>query len=193
MQNPTPKSPERAFALQKYLLLHSQHDALQKHLDQITSIPPASLTTVHTSSSVSPRLRHSSLSSLSTSPDNDSVSSSDYLTSTPPQPMSHHHHRSSSTIRPSRPPMIKRRSSLPTVIDESILEVIEEDETKLKDVNQQIKGTLTELLNCESVRADKRYRMWVQSRLMDAERELTRARKGSCSRRRSVDIGALRL
>jgi len=43
---------------------------------------------------------------------------------------------------------------------------------KLKNVNQQIKSTLTDLLNCESVRRDQRYRMWVQTRLMDAEKEL---------------------
>jgi len=72
------------------------------------------------------------------------------------------------------------------------LGAIEEDEHKLQDVNLQIKSTLTELLNCESVRGDGRYRMWVQTRLMDAERELTKARKGSCGRRKSVDVGSLR-
>lgn len=82
---------------------------------------------------------------------------------------------------------------MPTVVDESILDEIEEDEGKLNDVNLQIKGTLTELLNCESVRADRRYRMWVQTRLMDAERELTKAKKGSCERRMSVDVGRLRM
>jgi hypothetical protein len=65
---------------------------------------------------------------------------------------------------------------------------IEEDETKLKMVNQQIKSTLTELLNCESVRGDRRYRMWVQTRLMDAERELKRDRARSCDERR-VSLG----
>lgn len=82
-----------------------------------------------------------------------------------------------------------RRSSLPTVLDESILEEIEEDEHKLKDVNLQIKSTLTELLNCESVRTDRKYRMWVQTRLMDAEQELKSSRTKSCERRRSEDVG----
>jgi len=63
---------------------------------------------------------------------------------------------------------------------------IEQDEIKLKMVNQQIKSTLTELLNCESVRGDRRYRMWVQTRLMDAERELKRERTRSCERRVSL-------
>jgi hypothetical protein len=61
---------------------------------------------------------------------------------------------------------------------------IEQDETKLKMVNQQIKSTLTELLNCESVRGDRRYRMWVQTRLMDAEKELKRERTRGCDERR---------
>jgi len=65
---------------------------------------------------------------------------------------------------------------------------IEQDEVKLKSVNQQIKSTLTELLNCESVRGDRRYRMWVQTRLMDAERELKGGRSRSCERRRSEDM-----
>ena len=73
------------------------------------------------------------------------------------------------------------------MVDESILDEIEEDQTKMRDVNLQIKSTLTELLNCESVRNDGRYRLWVQTRLMDAEREL----RGARSRRRSVDIPAM--
>jgi hypothetical protein len=88
--------------------------------------------------------------------------------------------------------MRTRRSSLPTVIDESILGEIEQDETKLKDVNQQIKSTLTELLNCESVRGDRRYRMWIQTRLMDAEKELKKNRNKSRSdQRRSEDASGM--
>lgn len=70
---------------------------------------------------------------------------------------------------------------------------IEEDENKLKDVNLQIKSTLTELLNCESVRNDRKYRMWIQTRLMDAEKELKVSRTRSCERRRSDDLGGMML
>jgi len=63
-----------------------------------------------------------------------------------------------------------------------------EDEQKLLNVNQQIKTTLTELLNCESVRGDRKYRMWIQSRLMDAEKELKMRRTTALGRRRSVDF-----
>jgi len=179
--NPTQKSSERAFTLQKYLLLHSQHDALQKHLDHIT---PSLPTEAPSSSPFTPnQSRHSSVSS---SPGSDE---STYLSS-PPQAI-RHHHRSGST--PTTQPIERRnrRHSLPAVVDESVKEEIQEDETKLKHVNQQIKSTLTELLNCESVRSDRQYRMWVQTRLMDAEKELKGSRSRSCERRRSEDVSAM--
>lgn len=89
--------------------------------------------------------------------------------------------------------MIKRRSSLPAIIDENeILSSLEQEETKLHDVNEQIKCTLTELLNCESVRTDGRYRMWVQQRLMNTERELKGDRMKGCEKRRRMsDAGGL--
>jgi hypothetical protein len=83
-----------------------------------------------------------------------------------------------------------RRSSLPTVIDKSILGEIEVDENKLQNVNEQIKCILTDLLNCEGVRGDGRYRMWVQTRLMGAEKELTGSRSRTCERRMEDILGA---
>ncbi|TVY22914.1 hypothetical protein LHYA1_G008120 [Lachnellula hyalina] len=183
--DPTQKSPERAFALQKYLLLHSQHDALQKHLSQIsTSLPEAP------SSSPEPspdRYRQGSISSSA-------GSDSSYLSSSPPE-CARHHHRSGSIQfpQPQRPVLKTRRSSLPTVVTESLLGEIEEDEIKLKDVNQQIKSTLTALLNCESVRGDRRYRNWIQTRLMDTEQELKKSRCQSRNRRSGDDSNGMTL
>jgi len=188
--NPTQISPERAFALQKYLLLHSQHDALQKHLESISQP-----TTTTTSVSSSPP--------MSTSP-----------TSPAPFSTSHHgqrqHRRASSTSyttpsispiaelpptassQPTKPALRQRRSSLPPTLSLSpSLSEIEEEELKLMNVNQQIKATLTELLNCESVRKDRRYMMWIQTRLMDVERELKVSRSRSRNRRRSIDVGSV--
>ncbi|KAK0859594.1 hypothetical protein LTS02_009117 [Friedmanniomyces endolithicus] len=51
------------------------------------------------------------------------------------------------------------------------------DESKLYDVNHNIKSALTELLNCEAVRHDHTMRLWVQTRLLDAEQELKRQRR----------------
>lgn len=179
--NTSQKSPERAFALQKYLLLHSQHDALQKHLTGISATSPTSSTSPTRSPS------RTQFSSLSSSPES---RNEQFLSS--PQTVIPHHRRSGSMPRHhQRPAFRTRRSSLPTVFDESILGEIEEDENKLKDVNLQIKSTLTELLNCESVRSDRKYRMWVQTRLMDAEQELKNSRTMSCERRRSQDMGGM--
>ncbi|QSZ32865.1 hypothetical protein DSL72_002445 [Monilinia vaccinii-corymbosi] len=174
--NPTKKSPERAFALQRYLLLHSQHDALQKHLNQVTGSIPESPTDRHRNSSVS----------------SSSSNDSDAPLSPLSQPITNIRSR-----RDSLPPSFRhmqnvhrehRINSLPVIVDESMVEVIEEDEKKLKNVNQQIKTTLTDLLNCESVRGDIRYRTWVQTRLMDTERELKESRSKTCERRRSEDM-----
>lgn len=61
------------------------------------------------------------------------------------------------------------------------------DEEQLREVNLQIKTTLTELLNCNQARHDEQYRAWVQSRLMEAEREL----KGLRCRRKSIDTACV--
>jgi len=59
-----------------------------------------------------------------------------------------------------------------------------EESQKLYEINQQIKATLTELLNTDSVKADDKFRVWLQGRLMDAEVEMRRQR-----RRRSTSNG----
>jgi hypothetical protein len=45
------------------------------------------------------------------------------------------------------------------------------------EINHQMKATLTELLNTESVRSDEKYRAWIQERLMDAEQKCRRQRR----------------
>ncbi|KAL3422538.1 hypothetical protein PVAG01_06694 [Phlyctema vagabunda] len=175
MSNPVQKSPERAFALQKYLLLHSQHDALQRHLNEIMpSDPDAS----DTSPDESPdRMRGGSFSSSNSSEDSFAFSS----------PSFRRHVRGGSIAGLTQATPRSRRFSMPATVDQTTLGLIDEDETKLKNVNQQIKTTLTELLNCESVKNDKRYRMWVQTRLLDTEKELKGCKTRSCERRRSED------
>lgn len=176
--NPLQKSPERAFALQKYLLLHSQQDSLHQNLKNLTeshelpSEPNAyrrhsrSGSSASSSQSLSPSFgahRHSSLSS-STSISPISEVSDDF-----------------SMERPVRPSLGRpRRSSLPATMstfDASLMNEVETEEQKLLNVNQQIKTTLTELLNCEGTRNDERYRVWVMERLMDVERDLKIGRR----------------
>ena len=70
----------------------------------------------------------------------------------------------------------------------SVQPIIPSDEEHLFDINQQIKATLTELINCEEVKHDKKFRAWIQAKLMEAEHELKRQRK----RRSSVDVETMR-
>jgi len=67
--------------------------------------------------------------------------------------------------------------SMETIPDEMLLDQVALEEAKLCDVNEGIKRALTELLNCEAVRADRAFRTWVQCRLMDTERELRSGRR----------------
>jgi hypothetical protein len=62
------------------------------------------------------------------------------------------------------------------------------EEEHLLEINQQIKATLTELINCEDVKHDKKFRAWVQVKLMEAEHELKRQRK----RKSNVDVETMR-
>ncbi|EPE30451.1 hypothetical protein GLAREA_03418 [Glarea lozoyensis ATCC 20868] len=157
--------PDRAFALQKYLLLHSQQDALHKHISEIS--PPSP-----TTSRYSPSSRSSSTSSASSDPFG-ARSQPTLLTESPS----------------TRPTLHHRRSSLPDLSTDATLEEIMKEQDRLKDVNLQIKTTLTELLNCEGVRGNKGYRMWIQTRLMDVEKELKVGRSRSCDERRvSFDL-----
>jgi hypothetical protein len=152
----------RDLALQKYLLLHEQHESLRQHLDGLR--PPLnnsgsfSLTT-NTSPTTSPT-RTNSTSSFSS-----------LISPTLQNPR----FGSRSHRRTSFPPC--GFSGLEPVLDETILAEMAADEAKLCDVNEGIKRTLTELLNCEAVRSDRAFRTWVQCRLMDTERELRSGRR----------------
>lgn len=64
-----------------------------------------------------------------------------------------------------------------------------EEESKLYDVNAEIKSTLMELLNTEAVRHDGKMRQWIQSKLMEAEMELKKQRRHTFGRRRSCTPG----
>lgn len=64
------------------------------------------------------------------------------------------------------------------------------DEERLSEVTHQIKATLTELLNHESVKCDDKFRHWVQDRLIDAEMELKTQRRRN-RRKSSLDREAV--
>ncbi|KAH9907071.1 hypothetical protein F4778DRAFT_612509 [Xylariomycetidae sp. FL2044] len=148
------------FAMQKYLLLHNQHEELQQQLHGLCPAYSMSCTAVP---------------SLSVSPTRSYASSSTSSTLSPP-PLSRNHRRSSAATMNSG----GHRGShnpLEPVLDESLVEEMAAGEQKLFDVNEGIKRALTELLNCETVRKDKSMRTWVQTRLMDTEKEIRSGRR----------------
>lgn len=66
---------------------------------------------------------------------------------------------------------------LDTIPDEETMRAISAEERRLFDVNESIKRALTEMLNCDIVRSDASMRMWTQTRLMEAEKELRSGRR----------------
>ena len=160
----------RDLALQKYLLLREQHESLRQHLDEIRPSPYFSSSTATTSSAASPTsspIQPQLQSSLMPRSSSGSYQNSSSFNS-------NHHRRVSFPASRSRG---GRMCSMETIPDEMLLDQVALEEAKLCDVNEGIKRALTELLNCEAVRADRAFRTWVQCRLMDTERELRSGRR----------------
>ncbi|KAI5925206.1 hypothetical protein F4810DRAFT_93636 [Camillea tinctor] len=145
------------FTLQKYLLLQTQHEELRQHLHDLCPSYTTAYPTAVTTPSVSPTRSYGGNLSPQLSPS-----------------PSRNHRRSSLA-----PTMSCRssRSQLEPVLDESLVEEMAMGQQKLFDVNEGIKRALTELLNCDMVRKDRAMRTWVQTRLMDTERELRSGRR----------------
>ncbi|KAH6951157.1 hypothetical protein BKA56DRAFT_711815 [Ilyonectria sp. MPI-CAGE-AT-0026] len=75
----------------------------------------------------------------------------------------------------------RRSDGHDTIPDEEALYEGSTGEQRLFDINLNIKRELTELLNCENVRSDTAFRMWVQTRLMETEKELRSGRRRQSS------------
>jgi len=113
------------------------------------------------------------LNSISSEQSYESYSPTDMFSSTPSphQPFSQSYHYQPASSYPMAPTWPQSHS----VATSNSSEV--NGEASLYEINQQIKTTLTELLNCDSVKHDKIFRAWVQTKLMDAEHQLKRQRK----------------
>ncbi|KAF2115279.1 hypothetical protein BDV96DRAFT_599640 [Lophiotrema nucula] len=147
-------------AMQRYMLLSSQQEVMRRRLSlQLPSSAPMTAQSPEFQSLTSPTSSRASF-TPSWSPEPSYTS---------PQPMSAY-------PIPTQPGVAHRHrytiDSLPS-----------EDSREACKVNQQIKATLTELLNTESVRSDEKYRAWIQERLMDAEHNIRKQRR----RRSSID------
>jgi hypothetical protein len=158
-------------AMQEYMHLQYQREELCVQLDRIRP-------TLNSGSS------HSTLSSPSSSPTRSSSSSSISSSS------SHRRHSRSGERDGHRRShrqhakaharcsgWLERPETLDTIPDEETMHEISAEESQLYDVNESIKRALTELLNCDAVRNNSSMRMWVQSRLMETEKELRSGRR----------------
>ncbi|GAB1315290.1 hypothetical protein MFIFM68171_05500 [Madurella fahalii] len=144
-------------ALQKYLLLHEQHEFLRQHIDELR---PASSQQPSIYTPITP------------SPD-----SSPTRMSLSPETARHQPLGFPLSARKASCPVAVAAGEMGTLSHESALAEVAVEEAKLCDVNEGMKRALTELLNCETVRGDQAFRTWVQRRLMDTERELRSGRR----------------
>jgi hypothetical protein len=162
----TTKGHSQSLALQKYMLLQEQHEVLCTHLDQIRPACNASFASPFSTPSTSPTRSSPSLSPVA------------------PRRHSRSSDRSSGNQIRARARCSgwddTRRvveTTLDTIPDEETLYEISAEEQRLFDVNEGIKRALMELLSCDAVRRDTSFRMWVQTRLMETEKELRSGRR----------------
>ncbi|KAI0479999.1 hypothetical protein F4859DRAFT_478047 [Xylaria cf. heliscus] len=158
------------FALREYFSLHGQHEELRQRLDELSpSSSSSSTTTTSTLSLASTTATSPSVSPTRSSLGRDGPSSSSKLSSSPSRGQ-----RRTSTSR-TRMPRLGRRARAGQ--NESLVGEVAAGEQELYDVNEGMKRALTELLNCEAVRQDRAMRTWVQTRLLETEKELRRGRR----------------
>lgn len=157
----TAKSHNYTLAMQEYMDLQVIRDELCSHLDQIR---PANLSAITSNSST--------FSSPATSPTRSSSSCSSSLRR---QSRSGERRHYKAAARYSG--WDDASETLDTIPDEETMEEISAEERRLFHVDEGIKRALTELLNCEFVRNDRSMRLWVQSRLMETEKELRSGRR----------------
>ncbi|EON65468.1 hypothetical protein W97_04706 [Coniosporium apollinis CBS 100218] len=157
MANPATYPPhQQDRGLEEYIELSTQQEALRRRISlRVSSTSPiTAISETHTPESYSPF----------------SASPPPGLASTYPAPAT------LTLAIPTEPGLAHRSSTMQTAADKA-------EEDRLYEVNHQIKTTLTELLNSPTVKADNKFRAWIQNRLMDAEVELRKQKR----RRSSID------
>lgn len=175
----------RELTLRRYLLLQEEHEIIRHHLDELSacSTPSTTATTSPVASPTRGAIGHSRQHRRS--------DSATRRASAPQFNASRGPARSRTSGRgPQRAPMGLITSADKLVImegedpvmDAAMVEMASE-EARLFTINEGIKRSLTELLNCETTRSDQTFRQWVMSRLMEVEQELRVGR-----RRRSCPI-----
>lgn len=151
----------RELTLRRYLLLQDEHESIRRHLDALSA--DTSSTSTSTSSTATPG-------SPALSPTRASAFG---------------HKRTDSALRRAsmdapRPRCHGRRSrGSPDMagIDSTTLAEMLSEEARLFTINEGIKRSLTELLNCDTTRGDQALRQWIMARLLEVEKELRSGRR----------------
>lgn len=167
----------RDLTLRRYLFLQEEHESIRQHLDTLSSATASSAgsaattrttnTTATTSPSASPTraahahgLGHKRIDSAArraTMPLCDA-----------PRPRIHRRRARGSA---------EEEEEEGAVMDPTTLAEVASEEARLFAINEGIKRSLTELLNCETVRVDQAFRQWIMARLLEVERELRVGRR----------------
>lgn len=163
----------QAVKLQRYMVLHGQQSNIRRRLSIASSSPPLSPISAMSSPDISASEASSTASSTTSSPTLQSRSFSQITPTTfaLPKPA---RNRKTSSRSPSITPIPEEAVAEPLL---EIASPVSYEDDRLYDVNYEIKTTLTDLLNCDAVRNDGKMRLWIQTKLMDAELELKRQRK----------------
>ncbi|KAJ4396388.1 hypothetical protein N0V93_000607 [Gnomoniopsis smithogilvyi] len=145
--------------LRRYLLLQDEHESVRRHLDALSNDTSSTCT------------------SITTTPSSPALS--------PTRASAFGHKRTDSALRRAsmdapRPRCHGRRSRMPpemTTVDPTTLAEMLSEEARLFTINEGIKRSLTELLNCDTTRGDQALRQWIMTRLLEVEKELRSGRR----------------
>lgn len=158
----------RDLTLQRYLLLQEEHESIHRHLDELSSETCSALTSTSTTRTApSPILSPTRASAFGLKRTADVGELGRIHSTEGRQPPPRCHARSG-----------RRVFSDPDVaVDPTRLAEMLSEEARLCSINEGIKRSLTELLNCESGRCDQTFRQWIMGRLLEVEKELRSGRR----------------
>lgn len=163
----------RDLTLRRYLLLQEEHESIRQHLDALSataSSASGATTTTTASPSVSPTRAHGH--GLGHKRADSAARRASMPLCDAPRPRVHRRR-----ARGPGAPAEDGELAVEDVLDPSTLAEVASEEARLFAINEGIKRSLTELLNCETVRVDQAFRQWIMARLLEVEKELRVGRR----------------
>lgn len=168
----------RELTLRRYLLLQEEHEIIRRHLDELSacSTPSTANTTANTSPVTSPTRAFAGHSRRHHRSESGTRRASADAPRAPARSRT-----SGRGARPMAMALITSPDKLVSMEGEPVMDAamaeMASEEARLFTINEGIKRSLTELLNCETVRSDQTFRQWIMSRLMEVEKELRVGRR----------------